>query len=1147
MKKMMSLLLVLCLVVSMVPLAASATVQEAEDGALEVSDSNDLIEAFNGVSSGVKTIIRLKDNITVDESITIDEGQIIVLDLNGKKIESTVDGYTLVNNGILTINDEVGSGIICNISTGEANGMTHFILRNYGNLTINGGTFGDTDTDRENVNSMNWGAAIINMEGICTINGGYFTCGDNYWAGKPAQAAGGNANYSYAVRNFATMNMNGGTVYGKMNGGIAADGGLVTINGGTVSVTGNKSYACLAAFSGGGRFVITGGSFIKSGNNNAILNNFSGMPSWDASDDLLANGYEISGGTFTVNGKEVNMISTAVAQVGEKKYSTLARAVSEAGSDSIVKLVNDCTINTAVTIDKDITLDLNGYKITNEVTEDRPIQVTAAVNFTVDGTKDGSGMIIPESNTESYGFIKISAPATVTLNGGSYSGNTDSDAFVKMIKDEEDETIDASGATVVFNNVAMSSNGQFFNTDTLNTSADTTTLQVTGGTYTSEGKAFGTDILYASPVIFSGATVTAGTGPCIEVCGPNATFTDCIFTVTGTNDNVFGTTAVAVSWEGQATINSGTYSAPYGYGVYAYNSGGKIDVKGGTVSGGKAAIKADSDVQEPKNGSIITVTGGNINGPLNIESDPDSNASLTISGGYFTSDPSAYVAEGKMTVPSDLSGYSFMIGEKSSDIVEDVEPAAGDPDVDISSIPQGSKDEVETAAASVKDNGELSAAANSVLKTVTEKQKEDVLEQFESDIVSGSGSVNVYVQTYLNIKPTEYSTGGSTASLTMDITPMYRVVASTAETPEDIQLIDEPGNSVNAVVLTGSEKELKDIKTMSLSIDLPNEFVGNGETVYIQHKWYEYSATADNQGKITFTNPHGFSAFTFTTTSQAVAKINDTTYTSLQETVNQVENGQTIVLLKDGQSATVSREVTFTVSNANSNSYTAALTPGSGYIMTQGENGLYTFTRKPSTPVVPGDDDDDETEFPFTDVPSNAWYYNAVKYVFENDLMIGTSDTTFQPKMNLTRAMAAQILYNLEGNPAVTDEATFTDMNTVPNWAKNAIAWAQETGVVAGMGNGTFMPNKNVTREQFAQMMYNYAGFKGYDLTAVGDLTQFADADSISNWAVTALTWANGEGLINGHKDSGQIDPAGTTTRGQAATILMNYDLNLKS
>lgn len=177
-----------------------------------------------------------------------------------------------------------------------------------------------------------------------------------------------------------------------------------------------------------------------------------------------------------------------------------------------------------------------------------------------------------------------------------------------------------------------------------------------------------------------------------------------------------------------------------------------------------------------------------------------------------------------------------------------------------------------------------------------------------------------------------------------------------------------------------------------------------------------------------------------------------------------------------------------------------------------------------------------------TDVELNAWYHEAVDYVVEHGIMAGVSTTAFQPNGSLTRGQVVQILHNLEGKPEETAEAPFTD--TAGHWALEAIAWAAQNNVVAGYDDGTFGPEKLVTREEFAQMMYNYAKFKGYDLTAGGDLAQFPDAGAISDWAETALSWANGKGLINGH-DNGTIDPQGNTTRAQAASIMKNFDLKV--
>lgn len=176
------------------------------------------------------------------------------------------------------------------------------------------------------------------------------------------------------------------------------------------------------------------------------------------------------------------------------------------------------------------------------------------------------------------------------------------------------------------------------------------------------------------------------------------------------------------------------------------------------------------------------------------------------------------------------------------------------------------------------------------------------------------------------------------------------------------------------------------------------------------------------------------------------------------------------------------------------------------------------------------------------DVLVKAWYHDAVDYVVEHGIMTGTSATTFEPNTTLSRAMVAQILYNLEGQPTADGKSSFTDASG--HWAANAIAWAQKTGVVSGYGNNTFRPNQAVSREELAQMLYNYAAHMGYDLTAAGNLTAFPDGSKVSDWAQTAMSWANGNQLINGFEDD-TLRPGGDSTRAQAASILMNFDLNV--
>ena len=179
---------------------------------------------------------------------------------------------------------------------------------------------------------------------------------------------------------------------------------------------------------------------------------------------------------------------------------------------------------------------------------------------------------------------------------------------------------------------------------------------------------------------------------------------------------------------------------------------------------------------------------------------------------------------------------------------------------------------------------------------------------------------------------------------------------------------------------------------------------------------------------------------------------------------------------------------------------------------------------------------------PFNDVAAGAWYYGAVKYVYDHEIMAGTGDTTFGPEENLDRAQVVQILYNLEGTPDISEEDLGYPYEDVDAdiWYTNAVYWARLTGVAEGDGDGTFRPEDDVTRQELAQMLYNYAEYKEYDLTAEGDLSQYPDSEKIAGWAEKAMSWANGNKLINGH-DDGTIDPEGTAVRAQAASILTNF------
>ena len=218
--------------------------------------------------------------------------------------------------------------------------------------------------------------------------------------------------------------------------------------------------------------------------------------------------------------------------------------------------------------------------------------------------------------------------------------------------------------------------------------------------------------------------------------------------------------------------------------------------------------------------------------------------------------------------------------------------------------------------------------------------------------------------------------------------------------------------------------------------------------------------------------------------------------------------------------------------------------------VTQNPDGTYTFTQPDGKVTITVTFRCDGGELcpghHLTDVSKDAWYHAAVDYAVEHGIMEGVSETEFSPNTEVTRAQAVQILYNLEGQPDLSNENLgypYEDVNA-EEWYGNAVYWARITGVATGYGDGTFQPGDNITRQEFAQMLYNYAKYKGYDLSAEGDLSQFPDSGSVANWAEAAMRWANGNELINGH-DDGTIDAAGTAIRAQAASILMKFDQNL--
>ena len=191
-------------------------------------------------------------------------------------------------------------------------------------------------------------------------------------------------------------------------------------------------------------------------------------------------------------------------------------------------------------------------------------------------------------------------------------------------------------------------------------------------------------------------------------------------------------------------------------------------------------------------------------------------------------------------------------------------------------------------------------------------------------------------------------------------------------------------------------------------------------------------------------------------------------------------------------------------------------------------------------PVV----DEPDTTIAFIDVDENDWFYANVQYVVENKLMNGVAEDKFAPNDTLTRAMLVTVLYRNAGEPAVNKSIPFADVD-MGSWYANAVVWAKQNGIVNGVTEIEFAPDENITREQIAAIMFRYAQYKGMDAVTLEENLHFTDADEISEYAVSAMNWAVGTGLMKG-KSTTTINPKDNATRAEIAAILQRFIENNK-
>ena len=824
---------------------------------------------------------------------------------------------------------------------------------------------------------------------------------------------------------------------------------------------------------------------------------------------------------------------SSVALVNETYYDDLNEAFRSAEDEDTITLVNNVTLNKGIIVGKTLTLDLKEYTIQASPSlvdyylfkvnslPDSSGDFTIQGNGTIDASTGGSSVcsaILIESDRAvvnitsgtiigKYRGVEVQK-GTANISGGTVQYTTDMDTSSAVYISGQSSSAEISGnAQIVGKNAAVRVYGGKLNVK------DSATLEGNFGVMLFNKNSQNSDEVPHASFTMTGGTITATSG--FALSGNNLQSAGCKAEITGGKlEQTSGETCIYWPMEGKLTVG----------GTAVVEGGSGIEARMGTITIQDSAVIKGT-------GTYLDLTEYGQNGetwPVSGSSQADGSAIL-ISSEMYGDNEGQYQSNPGLTV--NIEGGTLTSEKGNAVTVYNLESTSNE----------------NTKAAINVTDGTLNAAdgkAAVLVEAKNEKSKAGLKTSEEIPSVETKASKTV-VTVSSNVVSAVADQAGKTAFYAEgDDFDVGSDTAPTGSAPLNLFVLKD--TSIRSAALDNEHTTLTVPKDVELYV------TSEKEDYVVQKKTNEDGSTTyqlvDSESGGEVSAPISVVLSANKTTAYKGEKI------TLTATV-QADAGTQLeyAWYKDGAFIGKTNSSTYAITEGGSYTVSVRAVSAKGgvtvYSDERGSNSVpCSFVSRPTNPSYPGGGDDDKPEeptFPFTDVKSTAWYYNAVKYVYENNLMAGTGDTTFDPEVSLTRAMTAQILYNLEGQPKVDEEATFSDMTEAPTWSVDAIAWAQDTGVVAGMGDNQFAPNAKVTREQFAQMMYNYAKYKKYDLTKTGDLSKFPDDSSVSDWAETAMSWANGNGLINGHEDSGLIDPAGNTIRGQAASIIMNFDKNV--
>ncbi len=1129
-KKFLATLLAMAMALLVVPFALAADEPEglSQDTLDKIAIANDSTSTtrYWEIPAGD---YQLTGNITLDNTISgatyislrFGKG-VSTLDLNGYSITSS-NMAVITNQGTLTIQDSSTDQTGC--VTGSRG------VDNYGNLTLESGTIHGTDSSRATI-QFRGGSQNASF----TMNGGVVSSDQTNSTSDQTNSIG------FETLNFPTptsINLKSGIVGNIILHGNTTltvgeslespDHSKITV--GAITTFSNDAHThTLKLYSG----II--GKLPKQNDSNVTYETTTALIE---DNSVCPDGYHFEPVEFeskTYYQLEKNTIPVAELYAGKEdeagtQYYSVLDAVDALQAGYTLRLLSPYTImynSQAINITvPNVTLDLNGHSITSSAAAN-PVSCRgdASGTFTITNTSTTDKASI-QSSSETISDISVGSNSSVTLEiGENVKVNT-----VRLNSGARMENTDKNRALVAadsnFENLYAVTLGKtayiYGGNDLSAIGIDANKASITEVTATLQGDAtdgisYGNTSGVALTVDLGGHVVT-GTGNTAVGIPSGAEGT----TLTVQNGIVRGAISAAGASSTNCTLTledlTMTSNGDAGIGANgALSDGLKLTLKNCTLTSNNTS-NMTTGIFFPVDNGVLTIEDSTIDGY---------NTGVQAYAGSVTITGANTVITG--------SGVSVPNLDGETDNPMTTGPIFDGSAVSIidRNINYGGLTSVEIKGGSFRtESGNAVYGAVHVAKEVDEKP--GTFEKFDNTSSSGGGKIVQVSGGAFTSSVKEYVTDTLEAELYRAADGTYTYYPTTGAANDAAK----PGDAVSNVTSTVSYSV-----TVVYGNGTANQtFAVSDEATYILPAAPTRSGYAF-LGWLSSANNQTYQP------SDDVTISGDTTFTALWQYIPPADPSYQITI-----PAAANGTVTVSPTSAKEDQVvTITATPNSGYELTSlavtdrsgnrvtvtaNPDGTYRFVMPASQVTVSAVFA--PAQLPFTDVTEANWYYDEVYYVWANGLMQGTSATTFGPNVDTTRAMVVTILWRLEGEPASGYDMDYSDV-AGGAWYADAVRWATEHGIVNG-SEGQFYPGGTVTREQLAAMLYRYAQYKGYDLTAGGDLSGFADAGAVSGWAETSLAWAVGQRLIQG--SSGLVDPSGSAIRAQTAAILMRFMENV--